>query len=497
MRATALTDVSKLLSGNLLAKILGVASLMLFARILSKEQLAVFPAYLMLIGLANLFLSFGIYQYFLRTLPLLFRRDFSEARSLIATGSLIILAGTIPVVALAIAFRDKISGFVFDDPHKGWIVVYASIGSLAYAVSKIVEFLMWARGQFTQTSIIQVAESVVRPVLTIGLFFAIGYSGIVLGLTLAQFIIAMLSLYSQRDLFAGGMPRLYPLGRLFKQSTPYYLESYLWYVRGDGDTLLVSAFLGPVYLSTYFVAKTLLTNLLVPWAAVDKVALERLARDGADDARFDERVRRLHHRLAQTAIPGVLFLIAFTPYLVVVMGGVKYANSAIPAMLLLLVGLVQFQVIALDRALFLAGSPMVRLTKTAVESFASLAAAFALAPLLGIVGVAAARVVGPIAGAAYGLFILARHFSIRLPLWNVAVPTFTALIPTALIIAVSPRATGFGTAIGYGALGGVAWLTIFAFFTYLLNKAQFDLWVTWLARRFPQTKPLLRLRSLP
>ena len=58
----AFRDVSSLLSGRVIAKPFGVASTMLFARILSKDEMAIFPVFLMLAGIANLVLTFGIFS---------------------------------------------------------------------------------------------------------------------------------------------------------------------------------------------------------------------------------------------------------------------------------------------------------------------------------------------------------------------------------------------------------------------------------------------------
>jgi O-antigen/teichoic acid export membrane protein len=487
-RSAALRDVSKLLLGNVVAKALGTASLMLFARLLSKDQLAIFPAFLMLVGLANLFLSLGIYQYFLRTLPLLFQNDWQEARRLIATGATVIVGGTIPVVLVAIYFRLAVATYMFDDPRKSWIVIYAGVGSIPYAISKIVEFIMWARGQYTQTSIVQIAESVVRPVFTIILYAAMGYTGIVVGLVAAQFVIAALSVFYARDIFPGGIPARFPLRRLFLQSMPYYLESYLWYIRGDGDTLLVSVFMGPSFLAAYYVAKTLLTNLLVLWTSVDKVAAERLARSGYHDINFGDRVRQLHSVLSQVVAPGILLLVALAPYGIVLVAGPKYLSSATPAALLLMVGFVQFQTIALDRALFVAGSPMVRLTKTAIESGISLASALLLAHPLGLTGIALARVFGPCGGALYSLFMLGRRFAIRLPFRDLALTLATTAAPTLLIVLLAPSPKNSGAAIVYGAISATIWLVLFFAISYFVNRAFFDLCLNWLRTQLAPLK---------
>ena len=51
MARAAFRDVSSLLSGSVIAKPFGVASTMLFARILSKDEMAIFPVFLMLAGI--------------------------------------------------------------------------------------------------------------------------------------------------------------------------------------------------------------------------------------------------------------------------------------------------------------------------------------------------------------------------------------------------------------------------------------------------------------
>ena len=82
MARAAFRDVSSLLSGSVIAKPFGVASTTLFARILSKDEMAIFPVFLMLAGIPNLVLTFGIFSTFMRELPPLFREDEAQARSL-------------------------------------------------------------------------------------------------------------------------------------------------------------------------------------------------------------------------------------------------------------------------------------------------------------------------------------------------------------------------------------------------------------------------------
>ena len=121
MARAAFRDVSSLLSGSVIAKPFGVASTMLFARILSKEiDLPGLPD--VLAGIPNLVLTFGIFSTFMRELPPLFREDEAQARSLILTGALAVLGATLLAALAAVVFAPEIAGRIAscisdDDRH--------------------------------------------------------------------------------------------------------------------------------------------------------------------------------------------------------------------------------------------------------------------------------------------------------------------------------------------------------------------------------------------
>lgn len=461
MTKGAQRDVFKLIGGSAAAKLFGIASTMLFARLLSKEQMAVFPAFLMLAGLPVLFLTFGIFAAFVRDVPALLRTDKTLVRSLIVTGSGVIVIGTIVPTFAAYWWSDRIAEFVFRRADDGWIIRTMIPGFLAYMISKIAENVMWGRGQFGATSVIQIVESIVRPVTTTTLFFLLGFKGIVIGLVAAQIVMAAVGFWYVRDIFIGPLPPLYPVGKLISASMPYYIGNYLSYLKGDGDTFLVTTLLGPIALAEYYIAKNLFSNVCLILTAIDKVAVERLARS-AGSVSFNEKVRQLHVRISQTTIPFALLVIAAAPGLIALLGGSRYAGSTGPAMLLLLVALIQFTIIPVDRAVYIAVPGFLRVASATIEASAVLGVAFVLAPYVGLLGVATARIIAPIGFCIFGIFILHRRLGLSLP-FNVS---FLALLTgapgTMLALFLVPATRGIVGAFESISLAAAIWVVSFS-----------------------------------
>ncbi|HEY3779355.1 MAG TPA: oligosaccharide flippase family protein [Rhizomicrobium sp.] len=473
MARAAIRDVGKLISGNLLAKVFGVASLMFFTRILSKQEVAIFPVYLMLIGIASLFFSFGIYQTFLRRLPSLIREDITTARSLVMTGTAIIMVGIVTVLIVSLAFSERIAVFAFRDEKLSWAVRVMSAGFVAYAVARVADNIMWGRGQFAAMSALQIADSIVRPAATVTSFLLFGFPGIVYGLVVAQIINAGLLFYCVADLFFGRLPPLYPVKKLMSESLPFYIDGYLWYLKGEGDSLLVTVLLGPAILAEYYVAKTLYTNAMLVLTSLDRVALERLARHAGLTDVFRAKAREMQVHIAETMIPLSLWAIAVAGYGMVVLAGSRYRDATWPAVGLLVVALVQFLFVTVDRAVFVSLSGAYRLAKTAVEAAAVLIAAVYFVREWGLMGVVEARVLGPLAAGLFGIALLRRKLGLSLPFEPALRATVAALPGTLLVFLFAPKMQGTVSALLAGIVSSAVWAFSFTVFSFAMDRTFF------------------------
>ncbi|MBS0472152.1 MAG: oligosaccharide flippase family protein [Proteobacteria bacterium] len=474
--------MSKVLVGSLLAKSFGIASIVLFTRFLTKQELAVFPVFLMLAGLCDLILTLGMFSQFLRELPSLLREDYDRARSLVVTTSALILLGTIvPALAAVLAHRE-IAIVVFGDPSQGWIVTMMVPGFLAYVISRIADQILWGCGQYSQTAIVQTLEPVVRSVLTIGSYFALGFWGVVAGVVVAQFVMAAISFYFVRKIFLGPLPALYPIRKLVMDSLPYYIGNYLSYLRGDGDSILISLLLGPAALAEYFVAKTIFANVMIVFAAVDRVAVERLARSVNAQFFFD-KVTELHEKVAQSMVPFVLLIAAITPSAVIVLAGPRYAGTTWTAVVLLMIALVRFASVATDRTVYVFVPGKVRIWYAVVETVTIFGLALWLAPLLGIIGVAISRVISCAVSTSFGVVMIYRQAKTIISFRTTLVNLVMAAPGTLLALFAMPHGSDTVSAIAWSAAAATVWCVSFAVLSYIFNRPGFEFLLASLLRR--------------
>jgi O-antigen/teichoic acid export membrane protein len=469
MASTALRDVFKLISGSLLAKLFSTAALMLFARSLPKEEMAVFPAFLMLAGMANTILTFGLFANFTRRLPSLIRTDPDLARSIVVTGTGIIVAGTLLPSAAAYVWSDTLARIIFERPASGWIIQIMVPGFLAYMMSRIEEYVMWGRGQFGASSLIQILESIVRPVATVACWLWLGFPGIVIALVVSQIVMAAIGLWYIRDMFFAGPVSIYPVRRLIWESMSYYAGNYLSFFRGDGDSLLVTLFLGPAALAEYYVAKTLYTNVSLICTAVDKVAAERLARD-LDPKVFADKAVKLHEQICSTFVPFCMLVIATAPGAMIVLAGAKYADATWPAIVLLVAMLVQFVSIPFDRAVYISLPGWIRLKYTTIEAVAAVAAVAILAPFAGLLGVSVARIVAPLGVCIFGAVILKRHLGVVLPAKPLVLAIALSTPGTIVALLAMPTPHTIVQAIWWSGLGALVWIIFFLGLVYVFNR---------------------------
>jgi O-antigen/teichoic acid export membrane protein len=471
LRADALRDFAKLLSGNVLARAFGVAGTILFARVLSKDDMAVFPVYLMLNGVAIVVFDWGITPLFVRLLPSEWQENRERARSLLMTGSIIVVAGAAAAALVASVFGYRLATYFFHDAGKAWIVEALCIGFVPYQISKIVEYVLWSRAAFGVTSAIQVAESIVRPALNVACYFLWGYAGLVAALVVAQTVMALAAVWCIRDVFRGELPRLYPLRSLFAQSLPFHFDNYLYYLRGEGDNWLVTLLLGTEALAEYYVAKTLFSTMILVVQSLDKVVVQRFARDRNESGLLHARVQEVHRLTSQIVVPGVMLVLAMTPALVAIIGGRRYAGSTGPAEALMLVVLLQFLITPIDRAVFVSLSPLYRLARTALETLAVFATVLPLASLLGSVGIALARLVGGAVAGAYGWTLLRMKQSLTLSMADATRSLLISTPGTVTALMLFPRPENAPAALGWAGVFATLWVFLFASLTLLFNRS--------------------------
>ena len=395
-------------------KVIGIAVLGFYARVLSKEEMAIFPIYMMLSDLSSLILSFGIMPTLIKLLPSLLKEDVQEAHCLITTSTLIIVSGTTVIIGFVLLFSDQINGLLLDNSLQTELIQIMTVGFIALSISKIADQILWASGRFGCKSLLNVVESVIRPCCTVSFFLLFGIKGLVTGLVLSQIVKAAMACFWIRDICFVNYSGFYPLGRLLKQSLPFYLESYLMYFRREGDNWLVSSMIGPASLAVYYIAKTVYNSCYVFYSSVDQVVTRELARYKLNQQLLLQKTYEVHANISIVSIPGIFIAITLLPLAVPFIAGAAYKTAITPATILLLALLVDFQRISISRTVFIALSSRARFYITLLDTMVLLPGLFILGFLFGSPGIAGARLLSQAIGGGAAYWILFRKMAFTL-----------------------------------------------------------------------------------
>ena len=424
----SIRDIGKLISGNVATKAIGIAVLAFYARVLSKEEMAIFPVYIMLSDLSSLILSFGIMPNLIKLLPSLLKKDIQEAQSLITTGGLLIISGTAIVSGFVFFFSDQINRLLLNNRLQTETIQIMTVGFIALSISKVAEQVLWAAGRFGYKSLLTVGESLVRPCCTISFFLLFGIKGLVTGIVLSQIIKAAMACFWIRDIYFVDYSGFYPLRRLLKQSLPFYLESYLMYFRREGDNWIVSTMLGPASLAVYYIAKTVYNSCRMFFYSVDQVVTRELASYKLNRKLLLQKAYDVHANISLFSIPGILLVITLLPLAVPIIAGIAYQAAITPATILLLALLVDFQRISISRTVFVTLNPGTRFYITLIETLVLLPSLFILSYMFGSSGIAGARLLSQVIGGVVGYWILFRKLSFTLEYKAIIILFFTSVL---------------------------------------------------------------------
>lgn len=467
----AVASISHLLVGNIAAKIIGIVALMVYARMLPKEQLAYFPLFGMLSGLATLIFGFGVLPTFVKILPVALKENPAEARAVVYTGAALILTGTLVVTVLSFFFADVLARFLLKDVALSPMVRIMSFAFVAVSINQITERVLWAAGQFKKQSIILVARSLSRVSLVLIFYMKFKVIGLIWGMVISEILVALLSLFFVKNIIWGALHGFYSPRKLVVQSFPFYLESYLMYFRSEGDNWLVSTFIGPSGLAVYYVSKTIYSMIHMIFSSVDRVVVQMLAEVKNSIDLIEKQFHLVLMYLSQCAIPFVFFIIAMLPTSISVLGGGEYSGAVLPAVILSLAVLLQFLRLPVGRSVFVLCPPTVRLKLTLIESVSLLLCLAVLTPLFGPSGVAGARLCASVVGWSWGYLILKNYMSCNLSLKKIILFMVCAFPPTIITFLLQYK---WGS-VYLLPLYGLLWLVVFSVITFVVNREFFRL----------------------
>ena len=409
-------NVLSLFSANVVVKALGIFSVMVLIRFLTKEELSLLPNYAVVAALAITVSSFGIFPTLIREIPLLLQeKKFVEARAMINTSLLIILPILIAVSAVSYVFSEELASYLLGDKSYALHFRIMAVSFVFSGIRQFFDYGYWAYDMFKEQSYLLFIEGLVKVVLNIVGVVFFGALGLVVSLALTSLVSCIVSVYYFRSILFAPNFQFTSVKKLLLDSAPYYLEGFLMYFRTQGDQLFVSTFLGPEKLAFYFVAKKLYDILQIFTKPLDKVFTNSLAKLRSKLEEFSSLVSEIFTLNIYLCVPFFALCIGLTPLFINVIAGSGY-EEAIPASILLTLTLLVFflQISTFRGAIFLLKSPASRFKLTVVESGSLAVFSLMLIHPFGVEGVALARLLTVIATGLYSYYYTRQDISLSL-----------------------------------------------------------------------------------
>jgi O-antigen/teichoic acid export membrane protein len=414
-------DVSKLISVDVVVKVVATLLLAFYARRLDAESFALIPLYEMLGSFSIIVCGLGIPTNLVRCIPAALERSREETQRLTTTGFRLVVGSSV-LSSLAIFFLSRpISQLISGSMETEHLVRIMLLGFPAIAAIRVGANILWATSRFGTMAMMQLTR-VMGNLICAGLLLIMGLEGLIIGLVLRDWITASATLWSIRDLFLGFTVRAYPARQLIRESAAYYVEGFVMYFRTEGDKWVVASYLGAAPLGIYYIAQRISFILSAVFQATDKVMAIAVLKNRDDKKVVGAMISKLLVMLSQTAIPGIFLVMGLTPAFITILAGEgAYQGATIPAIILLMANLIAFMRQPLGRGVFGLNSPKARLKLSFAESVVLVVALLVLTPLMSTVGVATARVIGGLASTLLAFRIASSKTSIIYPLREIAI----------------------------------------------------------------------------
>lgn len=459
-------NVAILLTGKLIEKVLGFAAIIFYARVFSAAELALVPLVFLLGNLSLVVFGFGILPTIVMETPRLLKVSRSKALSLIRR---VLLIGMIGAVLSGIFM------LLFDDVINQWMPGLAGLPTMSYWITAAVVsqslFILLSQilsglTKFWQMSVASMVVSLGRVLFVLGLYKLLGPTGIVAGLTLATGLGCLLSVWAIRAELKENISESYPFLSIFKLSWPFYMESYVMYLRSQGDQLAVTTLLGAEALAFYYVARRLYDMLKVLSDSIDSALIPALSQFSLKNRKdFSVWWHDFFLNGLSLSVPVAFLTAACVPFYVALIGWEKYQDAIFPAVILCLAFIVDIiKGVVLNRTIFVLCPPVKRLKITSIETTVMLPMLIVGALTMGATGVALAYLVSGIIAGLFAYFILSKELDIQIkfPDWSsVFVPATLAIIGMLGIITATWSCCGKGTVWSTG-LATLAGSTLFA-----------------------------------
>ena len=403
-QASVAASAASLAGSRLAVALFALVFLAISARLLTVSEMAAFALYSIFTGLISVVGSLGLLAGAVRSLPgLAASGRAGEASGLVRLAILAQGALGGAWTAVLVLGAAPIGALILDAPDRARDVRLAALAALCFGLQEAAQLLLNGLQRYPRLARNYVVTSVAQRVLSLLLFYLLGFPGYIAGFAAGSLIGV-----------AYAAPAILPVARIrpdrppgwyraqIRWCMPFYADGYLRYLYMQADQLIVGLALTPTALAVWFIAKRCLQYCqLFVQSLLDPIGTRAAALRETQPAAIGALFARSRHLFLCLFIPGAIFLAATSPFLLAVIGGERYAAAAAPLALLFLT-LIPFALFShLALFVFALGRPRDRLATNVTATIGQLLPMSALIAWLGLPGLAVARGIGFIAGSAH------------------------------------------------------------------------------------------------
>jgi len=400
---------AKLLGSQILINLFSIGFTIFLARVLPKADFATFAVFAILSSLIRVTVNFGLEATCIQRVPeLIGKGKIAEASAILKTTLLSRTVFSLFVAAFVCMFSAKVCQLFLKTEKYDLIIKIMSLGLLFSSLIDSLGLLSQVTQQFGKISIIQVVIHILSRCSSIALYFLLGLRGYIIGLAWTPIIgVILYMLILRRYLFMRS--GFYPWSELVKYSLPFYGRGFIRFGLTQFDQFVVSVFLAPTALATYFVARRIADCILMVSNAIGnpiRIKISELKKEGRG---IERRVFGIVSRYYSFVFVPLGFCVASTSYFLLhLYGGYKYTNGAF-ILILLSLGTVVYSLGSLYSIdILILDKPKGILKLESIGALVNVIFAIVLGRLIGMIGIPMAKLLAFVATLLYGRFLLKR-----------------------------------------------------------------------------------------
>ncbi|MFX0139845.1 MAG: oligosaccharide flippase family protein [Candidatus Hodarchaeota archaeon] len=400
-----------------------------FAHKLPKEEMAIFAVTNLLTGLITVLGGLGLSMTVYKMAPELITKNEKErAASLIKFNIFFNFMTSFILILLLILFLKMLSFIFLKGEELGNYNLIIIPLVFFENISSTFDTTLRSLQRFSTIAIIKIIKDVVSRIISLLLFFILGFKGFLLGFIIGSFFSTVLSVYYISDfLFLKSSVRFH--WELIIYSLPFYVSGILRYILINIDQYMIGIFLEPEILATYFITKKLASYLNMSIDSLMEPITPKLAEFKADSISKIKNVFPKTVRFnAYTFTPLSFGFAALSYPIILLYGGEKYTNGA-SILAILSLSMIPYSYLSLVLInTYVIGKPIEWLKINMVGGFANLILGILMINIFKADGIACSKFAALLISVIYGYTLLKKLIPISFELKTVYKITFSSLV---------------------------------------------------------------------